>query len=417
MSEETSVLHIKMFGKRFCAYIGEEENVHEIFSSPMLRNRSIKMLHFFAYLLYFHGKNIETSELLKILYGEDYGETAPNNLRAIVFRLRKILSQIGLPGKGYILNQKGIYRWDDTVVQLDIDVEVFNQRARHALSVSDGENQIEELKQLVLGFQGDFLKLFENETWVFQESLAFRGLLGKIMERLCGLLNESDRQEEIVEVSSWLIHSIPDEKWYIYQIQAYLAMKMPDMAYRSYEHAIKTLVNQYGQRPSRKLQDIFKGMNKRIEKSLETINEIRDMLSDDRKGAGAYYYSLPSFIDCYRFLGRIALRHKNSAFLILCTITDADGNAIVNEKKLDLVSIKLGEAILISLRNSDLLTRYNMSQYLILLSGIVREDCSIVTSRISRNFKKLHGSPNYFINYYITSVLDSPSLCNVIENK
>ncbi|MDD6072946.1 MAG: BTAD domain-containing putative transcriptional regulator [Clostridium sp.] len=415
MSKE-DVLHVRMLGEQFCIYLGSGEQVHEIFTSPMLRGRSIKLLQLLAVLLFYHGRALERSRLLEMLYGEEYDDAAATNFRAVVYRLRKMLPQMGLPEEEYILSQKGTYRWNEDAIKLDIDAERFEQEAKQALVLGDDETAIRALKGAVLNFRGDFLRLFETESWVVEISLHYHRLLEQCMEKLQVLLKKRERHEEIVSICGKLLTVSQEETWYSYQIQAYLDMKKTDMAYRTYEQAVRILVDQLKHPPSQDLMNLFSSLNKRVDKSLETIKEIREMLYDEIESGKAYYCGFPSFIDAYRLAGRLMQRNGQSSFLILCTITDENGNAIENQKKLEKISEQFQETLITSLRSSDLVTRYNMSQYLLLLNGIVREDCSLVTTRIERNFRKKGITGNYYINYYISSVLDKPPLSMMTES-
>ena len=244
----------------------------------------------------------------------------------------------------------------------------------------------------------------------------YHQLLEQCMKMLQEMLRKRERHEEIVSICGKLLTVSQEETWYSYQIQAYLDMKKTDMAYRTYEQAVRILVDQLKHPPSQELMNLFSSLNKRVDKSLETIKEIREILYDEIEAGKAYYCSFPSFIDAYRLAGRLMQRNGQSSFLILCTITDERGNAIENHKKLEKISEQFQETLITSLRSSDLVTRYNMSQYLLLLNGIVREDCSLVTTRIERNFRKKGISGNYYINYYISSVLDKPPLSMMTES-
>ncbi|WP_394925591.1 hypothetical protein [uncultured Robinsoniella sp.] len=62
-------------------------------------------------------------------------------------------------------------------------------------------------------------------------------------------------------------------------------------------------------------------------------------------------------------------------------------------------------AIQRSLRRGDLYTRYSPCQFLLLLPGTNKENCSIISTRIDRNFKDEGGGRNK-INYYTASVAD-----------
>ena len=72
-------------------------------------------------------------------------------------------------------------------------------------------------------------------------------------------------------------------------------------------------------------------------------------------------------------------------------------------KQLDDLSLRLGEAILGSIRRSDVVNRYGKGQYLILLTNITLENCRLVQKRIDGHF--LIGRQRTGVSYYITSGL------------
>ena len=411
------MMFVHMLGAPFYISTDEKAEIYEIFTTPMLRNRSIKMLHLLAYLIYHHGEMIERSHLLAMLYGEDYDETACNNLRAIIFRLRKILGKLGLPEGNYILSSKGTYGWNEELCPPKIDAVIFEKKAVQALAAGNGDTRekTEALTEAILSYKGSFLPIFENETWVIHEDLKYRKLLEECMDGLYQLLDERGRQDEIIPVCDSLLSINPDEKWYLFQIRAFLSMKESDMAYHVYEEAIKVLVDRMGRQLSEEFGNIFRSVNKTPEKSLESIDDIRKMLDDKEVPCKTYYCSFPSFIDAYRMSGRLMQRSRSLSFLILCTLTTSDGRVIENKNKLEKMSDQLKEAIMDSARGSDMMTRYSMSQFLVLLNGISREECPAVTARIDRRFRQESTSPNYRVNYYISSIKDSPPLSAITE--
>lgn len=411
-------MFVHMLGVPFYVCMDEEgQEIHEIFTSPMLRNRSVKLLHLLACLLYHHGEMIDRSRLLAMLYGEDHEETACNNLRAVIFRLRKILKKLGLPEGDYILSCKGTYGWNESLCPLVIDAEIFAARAGRALSMEDGadEEKIQALMEAVSYCKGSFLPLFENEAWVIREELKYREKLGECMDALYRLLEDQGRQKEILPICTGLLSIMPDEKWYLLQIKALLLMKEPALAYRVYEEAVKVMVDTLGRQPSPEFTNIFRSINKNPEKSLETIGNIREVLDDRVVSGRAYYCSFPSFIDAYRISGRLMQRNRCLSFLILCTVTTSNGHIIENKNKLEKISGQLKEAIMESARSSDMMTSYSLSQYLLLLNGITREGCSIVTGRIDRKFRQANTSPNYMVSYYVSSIKDVPPLSAITE--
>ena len=104
---ESSSVFIWIPGKRFMRYLP-----HRCFAD--VRSSCYSFSRFFFFIL-------------GMLYGEEYDDTAATNFRAVVYRLRKILPQMGLPEGEYILSQKGTYQWNEDAITLDIDAEQFEQ--------------------------------------------------------------------------------------------------------------------------------------------------------------------------------------------------------------------------------------------------------------------------------------------------
>jgi adenine-specific DNA methylase len=90
---------------------------------------------------------------------------------------------------------------------------------------------------------------------------------------------------------------------------------------------------------------------------------------------------------------------------MLCTLVDYEGKMITNQEKQAKRSAVLNEVIRESLRKGDVYTRYNKSQYMILLVGIKQEDCDIVYRRISQKLKERAGS-RAGIHYSVSSLAE-----------
>ena len=85
---------------------------------------------------------------------------------------------------------------------------------------------------------------------------------------------------------------------------------------------------------------------------------------------------------------RVIERSGQSAYLLLCTMTDGKGVPLEKGERLGKVAEDLEQAIRNSLRRGDMFTRYSDNQFLMLLLGIRQEDCVIVVERINGYFEK-----------------------------
>lgn len=148
-------------------------------------------------------------------------------------------------------------------------------------------------------------------------------------------------------------------------------------------------------------------MSKMLLLDAEGFQEIHNALKEKADPEGAYYCSYPGFVDAYRVLNRVLDRMNQSVFLMLCTITDVRDREIENKERLKNISEKLGQAIQGALRKGDVYTRYSANQYLVLLMGISKENCTITSGRIDTYFRKRETSRRIKISYRVVSIRDS----------
>ena len=106
---------------------------------------------------------------------------------------------------------------------------------------------------------------------------------------------------------------------------------------------------------------------------------------------------------------------------MLCSITNGKGMPMDKPDKLEALSGELQNTIWQCLRKGDSFTKYSPSQFLILLVGTNKENCSMIFDRIQRYFSREHKSWKQYLDYFVSSVAevdrqDSPIQFNT-ENK
>lgn len=165
----------------------------------------------------------------------------------------------------------------------------------------------------------------------------------------------------------------------------------------------------------------FEQMSSRLNYKPQELGDIKERLKDDDVRGGAFYCSLPSFRDSYRLVSRIIERNGQSVYLMLCSITNGKGMPMDKPDKLEALSGELQNTIQQCLRKGDSFTKYSPSQFLILLVGTNKENCSMIFDRIQRYFSREHKSWKQYLDYFVSSVAevdrqDSPIQFNT-ENK
>lgn len=111
-------------------------------------------------------------------------------------------------------------------------------------------------------------------------------------------------------------------------------------------------------------------------------------------------------VTVFRLRKMLIERNGQSAFLMVCSLTDGNGHPMENREKLDVMSMELHRAVKNSLRRGDSFSKYSPSQFLILLVGTSQENCDIIFRRIAARFTQKHGSWNKYLEYYVSSIAD-----------
>ena len=214
------------------------------------------------------------------------------------------------------------------------------------------------------------------------------------LNTLCELLMDRGEYETAIEVCEPACRMYPFDEWQAIQIDCLMRMKKYDEALKEYENTAKMFVDELGVYPSERMMKLFEQMNGRMNFKTQSLPEMEKRLKETDKGSGAYFCSLPGFRDTYRLLARIVERNGQSVYLMLCSITNGKGQPMKNEERLD-----------------------SKSQYLLLLVGTNRENCSLIFERIQKYFSREHKTWSKYLEYAVSSVADSGFNSEDNENK
>ena len=367
------------------------------------RRSPAKFIQLFQLLMLHLREGIDKAELIDALDGKDGVGNRNSSLTNTIFRLRRQLKKAGMPEDAYIIVKKGKCRWSENIKAV-VDIHQMEAAIEEACMES-GEKKEELLKEACSLYKGEFLPSSAAEAWSVIAGVKYRDLYFDCMRELFSILKNRGAYEDILYISSHAASIYPYEEWQLWRIDSLLALNRHKEALKVYEETASLYFNEFGLNPSGKMLERFHAMSSQIQGVPSDMSEIRRDLREKTKGKGAYFCSLPSFIDTYRIMTRMMERTGMSVFLMLCTLTDSFGVPIEKEEKISKAAEKFQTAVKLSLRRGDLYTRYSSCQFLVMLPGITQENCFRVAERISRLFKEAGGGSNR-IRCYISSLID-----------
>lgn len=397
MAKELPVLHVRLFGAERITY-GE---------TPILygRNSVTKAMKLLLILLFNGAEGITRNKLMEDLYGREELADSANNLRVTIHRLKKILTDAGLPEYEYIVVKGGKYYWNSPM-KTEVDVYVFKELIEQAAAKENPKDKLDTLKEACRLYNGEFLQKLSGDEWVLVESIQCKKLYTAALEQTCRMLMDLREYEEVLHMVEPACEMYPFDEWQSVRIDCYIAMNRYKDALKEYEDTAKLLFEELGVSPSERMLEQFHKMSEHIRNRPHVIGEIKSNLRENAGERGAFFCTFPGFRDAYRMMRRGMERSGQSIFLLVCTLTDSKGHPMEESEKLDEMSLELHRAIKGSLRSSDSFTKYNKAQYLVMLVGTNEENCQIAINRIKGNFAKIHKSWAERLECSVSSLLD-----------
>lgn len=390
-------LKVKMLGGFSLSY-GDKELVVD-------RSSVSKTTQLLEMVLLCAEEGIAKTSLIDGLYGREDVENKNGSLNNTLFRLRRQLAAAGLPESSYITIQKGICQWDPQI-PVEVDCVRFEKTVLEGQKETDRETQMKTFIRACDLYTGEFLPDMIGEDWATVRNIHYRNLYFSCLEELCGWLKEKEEFEELYRLTTAASMIYPFEEWQIWRIDSLIAMARYQEAMDIYQETSRMFFDELSLPPSPQMLERFRFMSERISQSAGAIEDIKQGLIERERTKGAYFCSFPSFVDIYHVISRMMERNGTSVYIMLCTLRSSKGPVLRENDRSREVSEALMEAIRKSLRRGDFYTRYNIGQYLVMLSGINQENCSKVSSRIRAAFRQLIKRNEYQVDFYVASVAE-----------
>lgn len=408
-----NILQVKMLGGFEMSYNNKAFSIE--------RNKTTKVNQLLQLLLYYR-EGVMRVQLLEYLFDGEIVTNPSNSLRALVFRLRKILPENGLPHDDYVNISKGRYSWTGNIT-VSCDAHEFEELVVEVRTISDAQKKKAKLRKAFDLYQGVFLPMLTDVLWTREIDTKLKGLYSECVDQLCQIYLEDKDYEQLYYVSEKAAGLYPYNEWQYYQMQALIALKRDKEAIMLYQNTENMMYQDLGVSVSKEMTKMLDKLGAQVKNRTDLISTVKNNLDTlKEEESGAFFCSYPSFLETYRYIKRVITRNDRSAWLMLCTLTDGKGYALDAGNRQEELSSELAESIKKSCRSMDMYTKYSDNQFLILLLDIEKDDCTIVQNRINRNMCK--ESRKRYIQYHLapintveTEAGELTKIINTLEHK
>lgn len=336
-----------------------------------------------------------------VLFGDRDVEDRKHAFRSILYNARKRLEKEGCPRADYIIQKDGMLCWTEEI-PVEEDADCFEALCLAAREEKSSEERLSLLLEACNAYTGEFLGMYAGLIWAATESRRYRTMFYRCVEEIVELLR--DRQDYITmeKVGRRASKMAPFADWESVTMEALIGMGKYEEARQLYADTVQLYFEERGLKPSQRLMDSLNQLGEQFEHPYEVIDSVKEKLAEPMGRSGPYVCSWPVFQGLYQMVSRMSERNGWSVYLMLCTVVDSKGNPMREGPRLDQLSSRLGEAILHSIRRSDMVNRYGKGQYLILLLNITLENCRVVQKRIDGMF--LSGRQRTGVKYHVSDV-------------
>ena len=353
--------------------------------------RSQKMWAVLAYLIMNRKRPVTQAELVQQFWDDEEGINPASALKTLVFRLRKLLLPLIGDSCQPITSTLGAYQWN-TELPCKVDVDEFEDLLlkceREEMSPAE---RAEYYRKALSLYRGDFLPKAIDMTWHTIRSSYYHMQYSKAAFEFAELLESQGLHDEMTKVCSQTLHmGVLEEKMYVMLIKGLLHQGNHTLALQQYEKATDVLYNELGVERSSDLKALYQEI---MNESMQEEPDIEAVLGDIQaeREPGAFFCEYGFFKEAYRMEERRAARTGTGAYLVLITLTPADGLEFSVATQTRAMK-QLREALRTSLRQVDVVAQYSARQFVVLLPTAEYDDCIRICQRIESRF---HGNRRF----------------------
>ncbi len=379
--QKTTPIEVRFFGS---FHVGIAETVITESSSRAKRPWSL-----LQYLMVHRNKTVAKQQLIDALWPEDSSDQPEKALKNLVYRVRSNFAASNLPfAQDVILYRGGNYQLNNEL-HWQLDFEQFEEAYNKMLKPNiESEQSIQYGMQAIELYQGDFLAEQAYEDWVLPYNNYYKAMLFKCVAYVLQQLEDSGRDADIELVCSRaLVFDQFEESLHLSYMNALIRQGKKAMALNHYNKMADMFYREFGVTPNEELRELYKELSNSLNSAETDLHTIKDALCESDVTNDAFYCDFEVFRNLYRLEARAAERAGQAVFVGLLTLQHAGDGALEGEALNKSMSILL-EAVHYSLRRGDVVSRFSVSQYILMLPTITMENAEMVLKRVADRFDR-----------------------------
>ncbi|MDL2219087.1 winged helix-turn-helix domain-containing protein [Ruminococcaceae bacterium OttesenSCG-928-O06] len=342
------------------------------------------------YLMVYRRKTVSRQQLMDALWPDGTSEQPDKALKNLVYRVRTAFSGKGVPfAQDVIQFRNGNYQLNNAL-PWKMDFEQFETLHKNAMDDSlPADERVEQAMQAIDLYQGDFLEEQVYEDWVLPYNTYYRSLFFKCVEYALEYLEETGRNNDVELVCSRALAIDQfEESLHLAYMNALVRQDKKSAALSHYTKVADMFFREMGVTPCDEMRELYQELSTSLNNAEMDLLTIKDALSESEVNNDAFYCDFEVFRNLYRLEARAAERAGQAVFVGLLTLATDDGELPEGEALNKSMALLL-ETIHQSLRRGDVVSRFSLSQYILMLPTITVENAEMVLRRVKSKFSSL----------------------------
>ncbi len=352
---------------------------------PTGRKRSAQVELLIIYLIMNRSRQVSISQFIDFLWPNGNSDKPEGALRNLIYRARKELKrfycdEVCIQSKGHA------YFWNQDIPCF-IDYENLMDLASQVMQQKNLSQQYEYAFQMLEAYHNDFLPEYNYHYWVIEQNNL---LETTCLNALIGVVHHLESQEQYNEIIQLLTHPhaqrFIDSRLYEARLWAYYKTEQTDIGLNFYRQVVDYYYSQYGIEVTPRLKEIYQLFLNTLPTTQVNVEQLEENLSFSQDQESTFYCDFDVFKNIYQVNVRSARRSMKARVLALLTLEDATHS--LTERELIEESEILRKVISSSLRKNDVFSKFNMTQYSLIIASPDLHGAQIAVERIVRSYQE-----------------------------
>lgn len=391
-----NTLNIKMFGEFSIEYNNKKISDCD--------NRCKKVWILLAYLIYYRNRAVSKEEVINLLWNnEKKFLDANNSLKAILHRLRKFLATLDLTlSKELISLNKGNFIWNNDI-PIKLDIDEFEKLCNLGFNTQNSTARLSFFLQAIEIYNGKFLSRINGDFKFLSISSFFHNLYVRISKQTILLLENQYRYDDVCKICKKGCNlDLYNEFFYQHLMKNIVHTNSACDVTSIYYNMERLFETSLGTKPSTESINIFHSVTNKKDNNNVCPDDIFSNIKI-KDIDGCFFCSYDTFQAIHRFVACSIARSNNIAHIALLSIKDMYGNAL-SERSLYNCNKQLDSLLKNHLRKSDVVCKYNKSEYLLLLLHSTQYNCTKAIDRIIYLYKRSYPRSTAVLSYSLNKV-------------